>query len=177
MLRDLSKFHNSMNARQRAMIALWGTVQNGLLVHSFVPSSARVFTYRIFGADIGNSVFMRRGIRVSYPWNLSIGNNSWIGEDVRFINHEFIKIGNNVCISQEAVICSSGHDFRSASLEYKHHPISIADGSWVCVRALVLPGSVLGSNSVVSAGEIFSGQLADSHIYKNGESQLIEYSE
>jgi putative colanic acid biosynthesis acetyltransferase WcaF len=132
------------------------------------PSKARVTALRIFGAKIGQKVLIRRGVRVHFPEKLTIGDYCWIGEDVWFINHEVIEIGSNVCVSQSAVICSSSHDFRTASLDYKHEKIEIRDGAWICLRATILAGGKVGVNSVVSAGEVFIGDLKDEHIFVNG---------
>jgi putative colanic acid biosynthesis acetyltransferase WcaF len=126
-----------------------------------MPSILRVFILKLFGSDIGRNVIIRRGVRVHFPWNLLIGNDCWIGEEVWFINHDKITIGSNVCISQRAIICSSGHDYRSSSLEYAHKPIRIKDGAWVCLDAKVLAGVNIGECSVVSSGEIARKSLPD----------------
>lgn len=108
---------------------------------------------------MGRRVLIRRGVGVHFPWNLEIGDDCWIGEEVWFINHEKVSIGSNVCISQRAIICSGGHDYRSASLEYAHKPIVIKDGAWICLDAKVLPGVTIGECCVVSAGEIVRKSL------------------
>jgi putative colanic acid biosynthesis acetyltransferase WcaF len=131
---------------------------------------------RAYGAKIGHSVYIRRSIRIYFPWNLFVGDNCWLGEGVWFINHAPIKIGDDVCISQNAMICSSGHDYKNESLQYKHKAIIIHDGAWICISAIILGGSEIGSNSVVSAGETFSGELPDNSIYIKGENKLIENS-
>lgn len=151
-------------------------MQNGISIRYFIPSTLRIFIFRLFGAKIGKSVCIRRGVRVHFPWNLTIGDQSWIGEQVWCINHAPIEIGSNVCISQNAMICSSGHDYKSKSLEYKHKSITIRDGAWICLRANVLAGSEIGINSVVSAGETFVGNLPDEHMYVSGKIKPINYS-
>ena len=35
---------------------------------------------RLFGARVGRHVIIKPGVRVKYPWRLTIGDNSWIGE-------------------------------------------------------------------------------------------------
>ena len=85
--------------------------------------------------------------------------------------------GSNVCISQSVSICSSGHDFRTKNLEYRHKPVVISDGSWICLKAIVLPGSNVGKNSVISAGEVFYGELPSDHIVRNNEQRAIDYDD
>jgi putative colanic acid biosynthesis acetyltransferase WcaF len=118
---------------------------------------------------MGNGVFIRRGVRIHFPWNLEIGDDCWIGEEVWFINHEKITIGSNVCISQRSIICSGGHDYRSASLEYAHKPIEIKDGAWVCLDAKVLPGVTIGESSVISAGEVVRKSVPNFSLLVGGQ--------
>ena len=119
-------------------MAIWICVQSLFINSIFFPSFLRKEALKIFGASIGKRVFIRRGVRVHFPWNLEIGDDCWIGEDVWFINHEKVRLGSNVCISQRAIICSGGHDYRSSSLAFAHEPIEIKDGAWVCLDAKVL---------------------------------------
>ena len=173
MKRRLADFKTNTPFLVQVKIVIWVAVQNIVFVQFFIPSLLRVAILRFFGAKIGKSVIIRRGARVHFPWNLVVGNNCWIGEKAWFINHEKILIGSNVCISQLVVICSSGHDFSTPTLNDKHKAIEIKDGAWVCLRATVLPGSQVGVNSVISAGEIFVGNLDDRHLYIRGITKPI----
>ena len=174
MERELAKFEKVSSNSRRLSFALWWLVQNSLFKNFWFPSKLRVITLRAFGAQIGKSVLIRRGVRVHFPELLVVGDHTWIGEDVWFINHELIDVGSNVCISQSAVLCSSGHDFKSQSLKYKHSRVKISNGAWICLRATLLPGSVVGKNAVVSAGEKFSGSLPDNYLFRKGKSFKIE---
>ena len=153
---------------------LWFPIQHVFFKSPFLPYAVRPFLLKLFGASIGRRVFIRRGVKVHFPWNLEIGDNGWIGEEVWFINHEKIKIGSNVCISQRSIICSGGHDYRSTSLEYAHKPIEIKDGAWVCLDAKVLPGVTIGECSVVSAGEIARKSVPDYSMLVGGEIRPID---
>jgi len=177
MKRELAEFKNKNERAFGARHLLWWSVQNLMFKSFWFPSKLRVTTLRIFGADIGHQVLIRRGVRVHYPEKLSIGDNSWIGEDAWFINHEVIAVGSNVCISQSVVICSSSHDFRTSSLDYKHKKIEIQDGAWICLRATILAGARVGVNSVVSAGEVLMGNLRDERIFVNGSDKPIRKSD
>jgi putative colanic acid biosynthesis acetyltransferase WcaF len=174
--RDLRTFSSGsgFTPGMKARIALWLIVQHLVFTGPFIPSSLRPTLLRIFGSSIGRRVFIRRGVKIHFPWNLEIGDDCWIGEEVWFICHEKVKIGSNVCISQRSIICSGGHDYRSASLEYAHKPIEIKDGAWVCLDAKVLPGVTIGECSVVSAGEIVRKSVPDYSIFIAGEIRPID---
>ena len=173
MKRSLRNFTSSRDFNLIA-IAFWWVISNIIFANAFMPSSLRPTVLRIFGAKVGTGVTIRRGVRVHFPWNLEIGDDCWIGEEVWFINHEKVTIGSDVCISQRSIICSGGHDYRSASLEYAHKPVTIKDGAWVCLDAKILPGVTIGECSVVSAGEIVRKSLPDYSMLVGGEVRPID---
>lgn len=176
MTRDLSLFYrlSKLSRRRRFALLSWYLIQSIFLQSPLCPSKIRVMFFRFFGGTAGRNVLMRGGIKIHMPWNLVIGDNCWIGESVWFINHEKITLGSNVCISQRTTICSGGHDYRSASLQYSHKPVVIKDGAWVCLDAKVLPGVTIGECSVVSAGEIVRQSLPNYSMLIGGQVREIE---
>jgi putative colanic acid biosynthesis acetyltransferase WcaF len=176
MKRDLRSFSvgTGFTLMLKIRIASWFIVQHLIFKGPFIPSSIRPHLLRVFGSSIGRRVIIRRGVRVHFPWNLVIGDDSWVGEDVWFVNHEKVEIGSNVCISQRSIICSGGHDYRSASLQYAHKPIAIKDGAWICLDAKILPGVTVGECSVVSAGEIVRKSVPNYSILLGGHVRPID---
>ena len=176
MRRDLKRFAGGVNLTTSGKIRLgaWYLAQNVLFKSPFLPSSLRAPLLRLFGASVGNGVFIRRGVRIHFPWNLEIGNHCWIGEEVWFINHEKVTLGSNVCISQRSIICTGSHDFKSASLEYAHKSVEIKDGAWICLDSKILPGVSIGECSVVSAGETARKSLPDYSMLISGHVHTID---
>src|SRR5882672_1280964 len=80
-------------------------------------SGLKKFFLRLFGAKIGIGVVLKPAINIKYPWKLSIGDHSWIGERVWIDNLAFVEIGKNVCVSQGAVLLTGNHDFTKASFD------------------------------------------------------------
>jgi putative colanic acid biosynthesis acetyltransferase WcaF len=169
--RELNAFSGSLNFTSfgKFRLGIWYLLQHIFFKSSFFPSFLRAPLLKLFGASVGRGVLIRRGVQVHFPWNLEIGDNCWVGEQVWFINHAKISIGSDVCISQRSIICSGGHDYRSASLEYAHGPIEIKDGAWICVDSKVLPGVSIGECSVVSAGEVVRKSLPDNSLLISGQ--------
>ena len=176
MERNLKAFSGStgFTVSRKVRIGFWFLAQHIFFKSAFFPSALRPLLLRFFGASIGHGVLIRRGVRVHLPWNLVIGDNCWIGEEVWFINHQIITLSSNVCISQRSIICSGGHDYRSASLEYAHKPVVIKDGAWICLDAKVLPGVTIGKCSVVSAGEVARKSLSDYSMLVDGQIRPID---
>lgn len=175
-MRQLINFSSDgrKSVRKLFIYISWFLTGTFLVKSIYSPNFVKRRILILFGARIGYRVNLRRGLNVHFPWNLTIGDDCWIGEEVWFINHEKITIGSNVCISQRSIICSGGHDYRSASLEYAHKPVTIKDGAWVCLDAKVLPGVTIGECSVVSAGEIARKSLPDFSMLVGGQVRPID---
>jgi putative colanic acid biosynthesis acetyltransferase WcaF len=162
-LRDLASFTTTGYDKGRpfAMQVAWVVTQNTLFGAWFCPASTRVRILRAFGARIGEGVHIRQGVRVHWPWKLTVGDRSWIGEGAWLLNLEPISIGADACISQEALLCCGSHDYRDVSFGYRNAPIRVGDGAWVAARATVLPGVGIGDGSVVAAGTVVSKDVPE----------------
>ena len=176
MNRNLGAFSgdNNFSLLRKIQLGIWFLIQHLIFRSALTPPSIRTLLLKLFGATIGNGVLIRSGVRVHFPWNLTIGDDCWVGEEVWFINHEQVTLGSNVCVSQRSTICSGGHDYRSSTLEFSHMPVEINDGAWVCLDAKVLPGVTIGKCSVISAGEVVRKSVPDFSMLIGGQIRPIE---
>jgi putative colanic acid biosynthesis acetyltransferase WcaF len=111
----------------------------------------RRFVLRCFGASIGHHVQIHNSSRIYFPWNLSVGDWSSIGEDAFIYNLGSVSIGQKATISQHAHLCAGTHDYTQPDLPLLKPPITIKDQAWVCADAFVGPGVVVGEGAVVGA--------------------------
>ncbi|MBT8038319.1 MAG: WcaF family extracellular polysaccharide biosynthesis acetyltransferase [Verrucomicrobiae bacterium] len=121
-----------------------------------IPSLIKVAVLRLFGAKVGEGVVIRSRVNITFPWNLEIGDHVWLGDEVMILSLDSVKIGNNVCISQRAFLCTGSHDFRKESFDLIAKPISIEDGCWICAQAFIGPGSIVPAETMIKAGERYS---------------------
>lgn len=152
---DLSKFNNSEFSRgaSRGKELLWWLCRSLLFAPWFpVPSKIKVAALRVFGANVGDGVVIRSRVNITFPWKLEIGDYVWLGDEVMILSLAPVKIGNNVCISQRAFLCTGSHDFRKESFDLITKPITIEDGCWICAQAFVGPGVTLSAGTMVKAG-------------------------
>ncbi|MGW0820609.1 WcaF family extracellular polysaccharide biosynthesis acetyltransferase [Streptomyces sp. NPDC002845] len=162
-MRDLSAFTLTGYDKGRGTLtqALWFAVQNLVFGAWWCPARLRVALLRAFGATIGENVLIRHRVRVLWPWKLTVGDNSWIGEGAWLLNLEPITIGAHVCVSQEAMLCAGSHDHRAADFRYRNAPITVEDGAWIAARATVLAGTRVGRHAVVGAGSVLHRDLSE----------------
>jgi putative colanic acid biosynthesis acetyltransferase WcaF len=106
---------------------------------------------RCFGAKVGNEVNIYSSALIYFPWNLSIGNWSSIGEWALVYNLGPVTIGEKVTVSQGAHICAGTHDYRQTDMPLLKPPIEIKDQVWICADAFVGPGVTVGEGAVIGA--------------------------
>lgn len=138
--------------RSAPVVQLWWIVQSTLFGCSpQVMYGWRCFLLRLFGAKIGRHVLIRPGVRITYPWKLTIGDYVWIGDRTELYTLAPITVGSHVSISQDVAVITGTHDFRKPSFDISALPIAIEDECWVCAGAFIHQGVTLARGSVVGA--------------------------
>jgi len=118
------------------------------------PSRLKCLILRCFGATIGKGVVIKPRVNIHLPWKLTVGDFTWIGEEVFILNFEPVTIGSNCCISQRAFLCTGNHDYRQPNMAYRNRPIILQDGAWVGAQVFVGPGVTIGREAVLAAGSV-----------------------
>jgi putative colanic acid biosynthesis acetyltransferase WcaF len=130
---------------------LWGV---GKLLFRFSPRLCfgwRRFVLRCFGAKIGAHMNIYPSTRIYFPWNLTVGDWSAIGEDVLIYNLGPVTLGEKVTVSHRAHLCAGTHDYRQPDMPLLKPPIEIRGQAWICADAFVGPGVIVGEGAVVGA--------------------------
>jgi putative colanic acid biosynthesis acetyltransferase WcaF len=154
--------------RSRVIQALWFACMNLVFSAWWCPGRIRPLLLRAFGADIGANVFIRHRVRVLWPWKLTIGDNCWLGEDSWFLSLETITLGDDVCVSQGAFICTGSHDRRDPAFEYDNAPIVIQRGSWIGAHASILRGVTVGEEAVIGARAVVARDVPSHSLVVSG---------
>lgn len=146
------KLPSGFRGRNVFLVQLWWVVQSSFFSWSpQVAYSFRNFLLRLFGAKIGKNVKIRPSVRVTYPWKVSIGDNSWIGDDVVLYSLGEIKIGSNVVVSQKTYICTGSHKTTSKNFDIYSSPVILEDECWVATDVFIAPGIIIGKGAIVGA--------------------------
>jgi putative colanic acid biosynthesis acetyltransferase WcaF len=106
---------------------------------------------RLFGAHVGHNARIDPSAVVWMPWNISIGDDTGIGERVILYALGAMTIGRSVTISQGAHLCGGSHDHRQRHMPLLKCTIDIGNGAWVCADAFVGPSVVVEDFAIVSA--------------------------
>ena len=133
-------------------VQLWWIVQALL----FRPSPQfmygwRRFLLRCFGAKVGKGVIIRPTVHTQFPWKVTIGDYSWIGDGVVLYSLGEITIGRNACVSQKSYLCAGTHDYAQPDFPILSKPVTIEDECWLATDVYVAPGVTIGRGTVVGA--------------------------
>jgi putative colanic acid biosynthesis acetyltransferase WcaF len=133
-------------------------VQLWWLVQSLLFKTSPQFMYgwrrwllKAFGAKIGKGVKLRPSMHTQFPWKVSIGDHTWIGDEVVLYSLGDIEIGSNVVISQRSYLCTGSHDYQVESFPIYAQKITIEDECWLATDVYIAPNVTIGRGTVVGA--------------------------
>ena len=153
-MQKLNKFELPKNFRARSglIVQLWWMVD--FFFFKLSPQFMygwRRWLLRLFGAKIGKAVIIRPSVTVTYPWKVSIGDYSWIGDDVVLYSLGEIVIGSNAVVSQKSYLCAGSHDYTKEDFPIWSGKIVIEDACWLATDVYVAPNVTIGRGTVVGA--------------------------
>lgn len=161
--------------RPAPVVFLWALFEIAFVTNPLqISSNLRVRILRLFGAKIGENVVFRPRTRVKFPWNLEIGDRSWVGEGVWIHNQDRVVIGSDAVVSQDAFLTTGSHRVRT-DMGLITSPVSIEDGAWICTRAVVLGGCTIGRSAVLTPNSVLSANrvVPDGEIWGNPQASYI----
>jgi len=128
---------------------------------------------RRFGAAVGRGVVFKPGVKITFPWKLTVGDHVWLGEECWLLNLAPITIESHVCISQRAFLCTGNHDYKSPKFDLVTRPIRVERGAWVGAATFVGAGVSVGSHAVLTAGSVATKDLQAYGIYRGNPAVLV----
>ena len=150
----------------RARRFIWGIVYT--LFFRFTPRPLhawRCFLLRLFGAQRGPHCHIYPSARIWAPWNLRCAEQATIAEDVVVYNPAPLSLGSHAIVSQQAYLCGATHDYDSPAFPLISFPSTLGDYSWVCARAVVMPGVNLGEGAILALGAVATRDLEPWMVY------------
>ena len=145
--------------------------------------SARLYIYRLFssllpetscwgvkrwllrwaGAKIGKNVRICSSAKIIGSGELSIGDDTWIGQNVLIAASGKVQIGKNVDIAMLTFIGNGTHklDFEGERCagEGINLNVTIGNGCWLGARVTVLPGVEIDEMSMIGAGAVVTNKI------------------
>lgn len=151
-------------------------VLSGLLPN-YVSGVVRGRLYRWAGFAVDPTAFIMGNLELpsiqsGFYDKLVIGAGVQVGAHVTINLDAEVRLGRNVTVSPYVLIYTGTHQVgpgsnrRLPALVAK--PITIEDGSWIGLGAIVLPGVIVGHGSIVAAGAVVTQDVpANSYVEGN----------
>ena len=115
------------------------------------------------GAEIGENVRICSSATILGCGELTVGNDTWIGQHCLIMASSKIEIGKNVDVAPMVYLGTGTHvpqfDRERCAGEGLNKDIKIGDGCWLCARTTVLPGVTVGKMTIVGAGAVVNRDL------------------
>jgi putative colanic acid biosynthesis acetyltransferase WcaF len=134
----------------------------------------RRFILRCFGAKIGAHVHTYPSTKVYFPWNLTVGDWTAIGEEAFIYNLGPVTLGEKVTISHRAQLCAGTHDYTRPQLPLIKPPIIIEDQAWICADAFVGPGVTVGEGAIIGARAVVMKNVKSWAIMAGNPAQFVK---
>ena len=136
-------------------------VLSGLLP-DFASGTVRGRLYRWAGFDVGPGAFIMGNLSLpsaspSFYEKLVIGPDVTIADHVTINLDARVTIGKNVAIAPHVLIYTGSHRIGPGSRRigaFQALPVTIEDGAWIRLGAVIVPGVTIGRGSVVAAGAV-----------------------
>ena len=117
------------------------------------------------------------GARFYNPANISIGDDTIIGEQGVFDGRNKLKIGNHVDIASQVMIYNSQHDLESNQFaepeKVVKKPVIIEDYVFIGPRSIILPGVKIEIGAVVAAGAVVTKDVVPYAIVAGVPAKII----
>jgi len=176
MQTNLSTYNNQWYnpGRNQVIRLLWYFANILFVKSSFNPSSSlKIHILRLFGAKIGKGVNIKPSVNIKYPWRLTIGDYSWIGENVWIDNLDNVVIGKNCCLSQGTMLLCGNHNYKKTTFDLIIGTIILEDGVWIGAQSVICSGVVCKSHAVLSVNSVATLDLESYTVYQGNPAKEV----
>jgi putative colanic acid biosynthesis acetyltransferase WcaF len=176
---NLSSYNNDWYAKEigapRWKQFIWYFINILFFINPFNPlNGIKIWWLKRFGAVLGKGIVIKPAVNIKYPWKLTIGDNSWVGEKVWIDNLAQVFIGKNVCLSQGAMLLTGNHNYKKSSFDLMVAPIVLEDGAWIGAHSVVCPGITVGTHAVLTVQSVAAGNLEAFGIYQGNPALKVK---
>ncbi|MDO8341432.1 hypothetical protein A2422_02235 [Candidatus Woesebacteria bacterium RIFOXYC1_FULL_31_51] len=139
----------------------------------FPSHSVRNLKYRIFGIKIGKGSTIHMWASFFDPKNITIGEDTIIGDHAFLDGRDKLTIGNHVDIASSVMIYNSEHDLGKVDFSAILAPVEIGDYVFIGPRVTIMPGVKIGKGAVIAGGAVVTKDVEDFTIVGGVPAKLI----
>lgn len=137
----------------------------------------RPFLFRLFGGRCGKKVSMGR-CRFSGPTrNITVGDYTYINDNVFFNVGGKVTIGDRAAIGFGSCFVTGTHKIGNSDQrcgELYHEDIIIENGVWIAAYVLVNPGVTIGKGTIVSSGAVVNRTMPPDVLAAGNPARVVQ---
>ncbi len=118
---------------------------------------------------------VRPSAQITYPWNVSLGSFTYVGDEAVLYSLTKIRVGEHVSISYRSFLCTGTHDMRDRRFPLVLKPISIGNQAWIAADAFVAPGVTVGDGAVVGARSSVFSDVGPLEVHVGNPAKKVGY--
>lgn len=171
-----SPYDSPWSLSQRLKMLTWGYIW--LLFCSWTPKPAnqwRLFWLKLFGCKIYGKPFVHQRARIQIPWNLILHDHACLGDRANAYTLGVIEIFEHATVGQEVYLCTGTHNFHTPEMNLITSKITIHKNVFIGVRAIIMPGIIIGENAIIGAGSLVTKNVAKNTIVGGNPAKYIKY--
>ena len=168
----------SFSMKDRLARLLWQVVF--LLLYRISPRPMhawRSMLLRFFGAKMGSGCHFYPSGRVWAPWNLTCEDGCTLADQAEIYNPSPIYLESHCIVSQQAYICGATHDYNHPDFPMISYSMRLGAYSWICARASVSPGVLVGEGAVLGLGAVAHQDLEPWTVYSGAPAVKVKMRE
>lgn len=133
-----------------------------LRLTGYIPSHfIRRFIYRFWGVKIGKGSTIHMGAVFYNPRNISIGEDTIIGENAVLDGRDKLTFGNHVDVASGVMFYNGEHDINDENFKPTFAPVIVEDYVFIGPRAIILSGVIIKKGAVVAAGAVVTKDVPE----------------
>ena len=124
------------------------------------PKQVNELFSKLIGKEVDDTFFMFPPFYTDFGKNITVGKNVFINTGCSFQDRGGITIGDGSQIGMNVTIATLNHGFDLETRNTTYPlPVVIGKNVWIGSNVTIVPGAVIGDNSVIAAGATVVGNI------------------